>query len=533
MDARASLVVAALVGILVGCDRSPVQLPPDVTPPRIVLSAPQEGVTLRVDSVQVSGTARDSAGTVASVAYALNSGAQSELPITPAAEVEFAFTASGLAAGSNTITVFATDAAGNRASQEVSVVYQANQPPVAADHSASVWADSTAVIPVLEGAHDPDGDPLTVFLVTNPTLGEAVVGADGGITYTPDPARSGTDSFRYALSDPYGGADTASITVEVLPLPGPYQVTVIPPLTASTTPLDLNDLGQVLLLGSDPVTGGWVSGLWQGGETEIIGRIPFTGSGGRVGLRGLTYAVDGHGEQLYGVCTAETGFTNRTCTEYGFEVSRAPGALLDDFRVAAQFAGGIRTSLGDVGHAVLGGALWEGTTRVTLPPAEGRGWQPVALSSQGRVVGTTFGAAPPAAVLYRDGSASLVVAADTTRGRVVNDAGQLVGIARDAGGDEFAFLWEEGQAQPLPGHGAARVLTVHLDGAGQVAYVTDGPRVAYLWVRGRAFPLDALLADPAWEITAIAAVSDLGRILGHARNRSSGGVSIVLLTPAG
>jgi len=59
---------------------------------------------------------------------------------------------------------------------------------------------------VLDGATDPDGDPLTVTNVGQPAHGTASCTADGHCTYTPDAGYTGPDSFTYEISDGGGSA---------------------------------------------------------------------------------------------------------------------------------------------------------------------------------------------------------------------------------------------------------------------------------------------------------------------------------------
>ena len=51
------------------------------------------------------------------------------------------------------------------------------------------------------GAVDPEGDRLVYRITGTPRYGTAVVGSDGGYTYTPGPDFAGTDSFRVAVGD--------------------------------------------------------------------------------------------------------------------------------------------------------------------------------------------------------------------------------------------------------------------------------------------------------------------------------------------
>ncbi|MEG4944339.1 Ig-like domain-containing protein [Microcoleus sp. F4-D5] len=98
----------------------------------------------------------------------------------------------------------------------------ANQPPVAENDSAIVRADAPASIrvDVLSNDIDPDGNPLTISLVANPTQGTAVVNNNGTpnnpnddfITYTPGANFNG-DSFTYRVSDGTANSNIATVSV--------------------------------------------------------------------------------------------------------------------------------------------------------------------------------------------------------------------------------------------------------------------------------------------------------------------------------
>jgi len=95
---------------------------------------------------------------------------------------------------------------------------QPNQAPQAADDNAQVFNTSAAVINVLNNDFDPEFDNLHVDrIIASPAYGNAVVNADGTITYTPNvtilPA---ADHFSYRVVDPYGASDVANVTVTQL-----------------------------------------------------------------------------------------------------------------------------------------------------------------------------------------------------------------------------------------------------------------------------------------------------------------------------
>jgi CshA-type fibril repeat protein len=96
-----------------------------------------------------------------------------------------------------------------------------NDPPAAADDSASTDEDTPVVIPVLAndspGPANESSQSLTVDSVTQPANGTVVINPDGTVTYTPDPNFNGSDSFTYTACDDGSpvACDTATVTVTV------------------------------------------------------------------------------------------------------------------------------------------------------------------------------------------------------------------------------------------------------------------------------------------------------------------------------
>jgi hypothetical protein len=120
-------------------------------------------------------------------------------------------------------------------------VYVRVNRPTAADE----WTDTDGTMPVsmsvLPSAADPDGNQhlvaSSVRIVAKPAHGVAVAHADGTITYTANAGFSGTDSFKYTISDDNGGVS----------LPATFYVRVNRPTAADewtdtdgTTPVTLN-----------------------------------------------------------------------------------------------------------------------------------------------------------------------------------------------------------------------------------------------------------------------------------------------------
>jgi len=110
-----------------------------------------------------------------------------------------------------TVTVFVNQIANNIA----------NNNPSAVDQAATLGYDATknnyaltTTVNLLANDSDPDNDALTVYSITQPTMGTAVINADGTIAYTRDPSKFGSDSFTYTITDGNGGYATANVTVD-------------------------------------------------------------------------------------------------------------------------------------------------------------------------------------------------------------------------------------------------------------------------------------------------------------------------------
>ncbi|HET9665866.1 MAG TPA: Ig-like domain-containing protein, partial [Desertimonas sp.] len=110
------------------------------------------------------------------------------------------------------------DGRGGTAEAEVEVTLIANQPPVAADDRASTRFPKEVVISVTGNDVDPDGDALRVISLTPlvPFRGGVSCAADR-CTYRPPSNFSGSESFRYTITDDHGnGTSSATVTVRVL-----------------------------------------------------------------------------------------------------------------------------------------------------------------------------------------------------------------------------------------------------------------------------------------------------------------------------
>jgi VCBS repeat-containing protein len=95
-----------------------------------------------------------------------------------------------------------------------------NDPPVAADDTATTDEEASVTIDILENDSDLDGDSLTVVSTTPSANGTVTVNPDNTITYSPGLNFNGSVTFTYEVSDGTATA-TATVTVTVLPVNDP------------------------------------------------------------------------------------------------------------------------------------------------------------------------------------------------------------------------------------------------------------------------------------------------------------------------
>ncbi len=93
--------------------------------------------------------------------------------------------------------------------------------PSANDDNVSTDEDVALNINVLANDSDGDGDILSISGFTQPQHGEAAQTGDSTLSYLPALNFFGADSFRYFVIDGYGGSDTATVRITVLPVNDP------------------------------------------------------------------------------------------------------------------------------------------------------------------------------------------------------------------------------------------------------------------------------------------------------------------------
>ena len=100
-------------------------------------------------------------------------------------------------------------------------VVPVNDAPDAVDDAYTTAEDTVLTIPasgVLMNDTDPENDPLSSILLTNPANGTVTLNADGSFSYTPNANYNGLDSFTYRAQDASGSSDTATVRITVTPV---------------------------------------------------------------------------------------------------------------------------------------------------------------------------------------------------------------------------------------------------------------------------------------------------------------------------
>jgi hypothetical protein len=124
--------------------------------------------------------------------------------------------------GEDSFIYSVTDTEGAKAEATVTITVNegpANEFPVASNDSYSTGQGESISVSAEEGVlsndTDPDGDELTVRLVTDVNNGTLELLADGSFTYTPDEEYFGEDSFTYSVTDELGASDEATVTITI------------------------------------------------------------------------------------------------------------------------------------------------------------------------------------------------------------------------------------------------------------------------------------------------------------------------------
>lgn len=188
--------------------------------------------------------------------------------VTQNPDGSFTYTPNANFCGTDSFTYTVSDGKGGTNTATVNMnVACVNDPPVAGDNSYSVAEDTTLNIyapGVLGNDSDPDGEALTLKVLTNPSNGKLTQNADGSFTYTPNREFNGTDSYTYEICDAKGLCDTATVTITVTPVNDPPVAGDDPVTTKEDTPVIIKVLGNDIDPDGDPLTTSPVEGPTNG-----------------------------------------------------------------------------------------------------------------------------------------------------------------------------------------------------------------------------------------------------------------------------
>lgn len=198
-----------------------------------------------------------------------------------------------------------------------------NEQPVANDDSFSLEADSVDnVLDVLANDTDPDGDPLSIIDVSQPSNGQADV-SNGTVVYTPAGGFEGTDSFTYTIDDGFDGQDSATVSVTVQSPNQDPEAGDISVSTQRNQPVDVD----VLAAASDPDGDTLViesfSQPGNGTVNQVGDQLRYEPDSEFQGEDSFTYTVsDGQGGQATGTVTVEVEEDEATGQRNRFPVAR-------------------------------------------------------------------------------------------------------------------------------------------------------------------------------------------------------------------
>ncbi|MEL7182077.1 MAG: Ig-like domain-containing protein, partial [Pseudomonadota bacterium] len=215
--------------------------------------------------------------------------------------------------GLDSLTYTLTDA--NGATDTATVTFVApNDPPVAQGDSATLAEDGSAVLDVLANDSDPNGDPLSVTGVTQPTHGTAVVNGNGTITYTPDADYAGADSFTYMMTDGFGGTAQAVVSLTITPENDGPEAADDSASIAEDTATVLTVLDNDMDVEGDTLTITGIEGSVQAQSGTVSSdgtALTYTPDLGFVGTDSFSYTIaDGNGGTSTAVVTVTVGNPN-------------------------------------------------------------------------------------------------------------------------------------------------------------------------------------------------------------------------------
>ncbi|MCB1148793.1 MAG: tandem-95 repeat protein, partial [Chlamydiia bacterium] len=150
------------------------------------------------------------------LALTFNSNADAQAVTVALRRVSFFNGSDDPGAQNRTISALLTDGDGGftTTNNVVFQIVEVNDAPTAVADSAETQQNQPVTINVLANDTDPEGDNLTITIISGPANGTTQVVA-GQVVYTPNGNFIGSDSFTYRISDGNGGLSSANVSVVV------------------------------------------------------------------------------------------------------------------------------------------------------------------------------------------------------------------------------------------------------------------------------------------------------------------------------
>lgn len=251
--------------------------------------------------------------------------------------------------------------------------------------------------------------------------------------------------------------------------------------------LAINEAGQVV--GSMPNTGDASAGkergfLWSAGQlVDLHDRKGFRprSLNGKGQLVGYTFQ-NGDGN-LH--CAIVDGAEVRDLGTFGKGEKVAESCIATDINDHGQVVG-YTDHVADKGHRAF---LWDGGKKIDVGPP---GW---------------------------------------SEALAINNHGDVVGIARDAGGGTRAFLWSKGKVQPLKGMIEAFAINDARQIVGVGLRKWEQQRYAALWHKGQLRELNRLVPKATWHLAAARSINQRGEILATGVPEGGGQARAFLVRP--
>lgn len=205
-----------LVRLLAPPPAAPVSVSPNT------LSSTQAGATLTVSATSTSGSGffDPGAGFVRRLSAAF-SGAGitvTNVAFTSPTSLTLTVTTNNAAAGPRTLTITNPDGQTAQLASALTISSTPNSPPVAVNDSRTTPFGAVLNVPapgVLANDSDPEAQPLTAQLVSNPASGALTLNANGSFVYVPTGGFSGADSFTYRAFDGAQVSNLATVAITV------------------------------------------------------------------------------------------------------------------------------------------------------------------------------------------------------------------------------------------------------------------------------------------------------------------------------